>query len=68
MTYVLAQVSAPSYDFMHLTPKAGALANLNRSPEIAALLPDVYCPMPFRTNHIMNIEKKYFTQNAQILQ
>jgi len=57
MTYVLTQASAPAHYFMHLMPKAGALANLSYTPEIAALLPDVFCPMPFRTKHITHIKK-----------
>jgi len=48
MAYVLTQASAPAYDFMHLTPKAGAPDKLNYNPIIPVLLPDVYCSIPFR--------------------
>jgi len=48
MAYFLTQASAPAYDFIHLTPKAGDPAKLKYNPIIPVLLPDVRCPKPFR--------------------
>jgi hypothetical protein len=47
-------------------PKAGALAKLSYTPEIAVLLPDVYFSMPFRKKQITNIKKLFYTKCPNI--